>query len=167
MLAGRAGVGKDYFGDILIKNHGFVRFAFADALKEEVINLYNLPKEIKKTDKVSETQTYRQLLQEYACTREKDYWAMKVVEQIKNLKKDIVITDFRRPIEYSTFDQHLRGFYLITVKLTNKNNLIIPDNHISEHSLDHFIFDFHLEIFEQPEAKAKNLIKEVDEDLHL
>lgn len=35
-LHGKAGVGKDTFADILVKNHGFVKRGFADPLYEEV-----------------------------------------------------------------------------------------------------------------------------------
>lgn len=44
-LAGPAGCGKDTVANYLVERHGFVRFAFSDALYREVAEAYGLPDE--------------------------------------------------------------------------------------------------------------------------
>jgi hypothetical protein len=43
-ISGRAGAGKSTLADALVRDHGFVRLAFADALKAEVYALTGLSK---------------------------------------------------------------------------------------------------------------------------
>lgn len=43
MLSGRKYSGKDTFAEYLIKQHGFKRIAFADQLKKQVSDTYNVP----------------------------------------------------------------------------------------------------------------------------
>ena len=43
LLSGLAGCGKDTFADYLCKHHSFQKRAFADVLKREVSDLYNIP----------------------------------------------------------------------------------------------------------------------------
>lgn len=44
-LTGKKGAGKDMIGSYLIEQHGFVRVSFADALKESVAALFDIPVE--------------------------------------------------------------------------------------------------------------------------
>lgn len=40
LITGEAGHGKDTIGEYLVKNHGYLRTAFADPLKKEIIDAY-------------------------------------------------------------------------------------------------------------------------------
>lgn len=58
-LTGAAGSGKDSVADILVREHGFRRIAFADALYEEVSTAFNVPIEFLKNRETKEKPSAR------------------------------------------------------------------------------------------------------------
>ena len=109
MVSGYLKSGKDVVGKRLCKAHGFTRVAFADLLKQQVSELYNLNRAALDTQVGKDTEvrgrTVRSILIEHGQLRRKqnvNYWVECVLDtlQIQKLKR-VVITDWRFPNEYA------------------------------------------------------------------
>lgn len=149
MLGGKAGAGKDTFCKVMqSKSLGVVRFAFADALKEIAKSFL--------WDGKKDTKGRRLLQQIGAVGREydKDIWANKVVEAIKNFEYlqmpyleshyggefIAVITDFRFPNEYEVIKRNFDN--VKTYKIVGRQAYLGENaKDVSETSLDNFQFD--------------------------
>lgn len=151
-LSGYAQVGKDSIGAALVKNYGFTRFAFADALKEVVYRLNPLfykdeytelrvqdrvdsqgwesakkHPEIRRLLQVMGTEAGRQVLGE-------NIWVDTVLNQIGD--RDAVITDCRFPNEAQAVKD--RGGFVVRV---TRPGVEAVNAHPSETSLDGWNFD--------------------------
>lgn len=155
-LSGYAQSGKDTIGSFLVKEHGFTRFAFADALKEVVYRLN--PVAVQQADGVSEmplrvahlvdslgweeakkepevrrllqvmgTEAGRQVLGE-------NIWVDTVLNQVGD--QDAVITDCRFPNEAQAVKD--RGGFVVRVI---RDGVDAVNAHPSETSLDDWPFD--------------------------
>lgn len=124
-LGTRKQVGKDTVGKYLIEKHGFQRLAFADALKNEVMDLmdqvgirYN-PKD------ESDKERFRPLLIAYSELRrsfDPEHWVkiiLLTIDHIRNGGLNWVITDMRYPNEA----QVLRDRGAIIVKINRDTGL--------------------------------------------
>lgn len=109
MVSGYLQSGKDVVGKRLCQAHGFTRVAFADLLKQQVSELFNLNRAALDTqvgkDAVVRGRTVRSILIEHGQLRRKqnaNYWVECVLDTIQIQKyKRVVITDWRFPNEYA------------------------------------------------------------------
>jgi dephospho-CoA kinase len=157
-VSGRKGSGKDTIGDYLVKNYGFVRVAFADALKKACKHIFGLTNKQLYDDKSKEivdeywghspreilqkvgTELFRVHLPELCEFIDEGIWIRSVDRKIKNLQKlghtRIVITDVR-------FDNELdyvknMGGYIWKVSRSSILKLNDDDTHASEKLIDGF-----------------------------
>jgi hypothetical protein len=148
-LSGYAQVGKDSIGAVLVKNYGFTRYAFADALKEVVYRLNPVVDtmgsriqefvdfdgwekakknpEIRRLLQVMGTEAGRQVLVD-------NIWVDTVLNKVGN--NNVVITDCRFPNEAQAVKD--RGGYLVRVE---RPGVKAVNAHPSETSLDNWDFD--------------------------
>jgi dephospho-CoA kinase len=149
MLAGPISVGKDETANFLVSSQGYIKFSFAEALKEFTSKKYNFDtslchtQEGKRSIIKSEGETVRNLLiREAGSWRDLDenVWIDIVIDRIlkeTDTTQKIVISDFRYPNEYleikKVFDD------TTTVKIV-REGVDISDLE-SEHLLDRFVFD--------------------------
>jgi len=150
--------GKDTIGKYLVNNHGFVRIAFADSLKDackiifgfsdeqvhgdeakEVVDEYweHTPREI--LQKVG-TELFRDTLPSVCQNISKDVWIRSVDRKIKNLQKlghnKFVITDLRFPNEAQFIKQN-GG----TIWKVSRNFKSSQTDHQSEALIDDLPYD--------------------------
>lgn len=125
-LCGYAGAGKDALGQILVERHGFVRLAFADAVKAEAIEAgWNGKKDA----------AGRRMLQEIGMARRaeaEDYWVVQAARQLR-AGRSTVITDVRFENEVD-FLRCLQG----TLVRVTRPGVGPVNDHVSETALDHF-----------------------------
>lgn len=147
-LNGLAGAGKDTVADILVKNHGYKRYAFADAVRDTALAIdpevltehgYNRLTGVianRGWDKAKrEVPEVRRLLQVIGTEAGRQLLGVNVwVDIIHNKLKadgwpDAVITDFRFPNE----DEFITGMNGVTWEIRRPNNPdAIPATHASE-----------------------------------
>lgn len=159
-LSGYAQSGKDTIGSFLVKEHGFVRFAFADALKEVVYRLNPIVQTEINVDDLGEyvsqdrvrdiVDTYgwemakrvsevRRLLQVMGTEAGRqvlgeNIWVDTVLNQVGD--QDAVITDCRFPNEAQAVKD--RGGFVVRVM---RDGVDAVNAHPSETSLDNWPFD--------------------------
>lgn len=153
--------GKEKGGNtFIIDRSRIIRFGFADALKEEVFNIYGIPKNIPDLEK--DVKRYRHYLTgeiisardayiEYGANKRKediDYWCKKIT----NIPKGIcscIVTDWRfiNEVEYVS-----SNFHTITIRLYRSEVEIPPKDVVSEHSLDNYLTDY---LFVRDEEELK------------
>ncbi len=153
LISGKAGSGKDTVGKILVNNHYYTRYAYADALKDYVSETFKLDRKLFDTQegKMSEIiidgkkTSPRQLLIDVSLEKKKEnelIWIETVIKNIINCNnKFIVITDFRFLQEYTELIKIFGN--VTTLKIERKYSLNIDDP--SETSLNSFDFAFTLE----------------------
>jgi len=152
LLSGYAGSGKDTVGDILVKDYGYTRFAFADRLKQYVSTKYSINRELMETQEgkrslvntegnSDKTLSVRDILIDEAAKSKRDYpnvWADFLLDDISDSECDkIVVTDLRYPNEYSTIKKYYDD--VTACRIHNPNIEILSDD--SEHQMDSFTFD--------------------------
>lgn len=159
-LSGYAQVGKDTLGAALVRNYGFTRYAFADALKEVVYRLNPIARSEAQedeygpyviSDRVQDiVDTYgwemakrvpeiRRLLQVMGTEAGRqvlgeNIWVDTVLNQIGD--RDAVITDCRFPNEAQAVKE--RGGYVLRIV---RPGVEAVNAHPSETSLDGWNFD--------------------------
>jgi hypothetical protein len=151
--------GKDTIGKYLVNNHGFVRIAFADSLKDackiifgfsdeqvhgdeakEVVDEYwkHAPREI--LQKVG-TELFRDTLPLVCQNISKDVWIRSVDRKIKNLQKlghnKFVITDLRFPNEAQFIKQNGGTIWKVSRDIIKNNQT----DHQSEALIDDLPYD--------------------------
>lgn len=152
MISGKAGSGKDTVSDYLVKTkQDIVKLAFAGALKEYVGIKYGVSDRLLYTQEgkrqvinvYDEKMTVRELLiYEANVKRLVDdlYWVNSILEKIKNVSGDAVISDFRYPCEYNEMKRHYTRVLTINVLRDYKFTECVEDP--SEYQLENFKFDF-------------------------
>lgn len=185
-LSGYAQSGKDTLGAFLVGDHGFKRYAFADALKNVVYTLNPIAVEqeegvsemtlrvqdlvdaggwedAKKTDEVRRllqimgTEAGRQILGD-------NVWVDAVLNQIQE-GEDVVITDARFPNE--ALAVKAAGGYMVRV---NRPGFAPVNAHVSETALDEWGFDYTVTNRDSLlvlQDKAKDLVRGLREFDHL
>lgn len=152
----RAGAGKTTFADYLVKEKGFKRIAFADALKEVCVKYFGM------------TTKDRTLLQTVGSKfREIDpeIWIKLVVQKIKyGQYVNIVIDDCRYPNEAEALKE--LGFKII--KITNRQYEMTPEQmaHPSESQMDQIRYNYELDnsgSLEESFIKLNEILKQVGE----
>lgn len=159
LLSGWAGSGKDAAAAILVEEMGFRRFAFADALKEDVAQISGLPLATFHTaakDKPLEilcktyptAKTPRDILLQHARVQRAhnpDIYSGMVIDEIKasSIKK-AVISDWRYHREYAHIYRELyERMPLLTIRIIRPG--IIPSPDLTEHDLDNYPFDVEIQ----------------------
>lgn len=154
IYANRKNTNNSQFIELLQNKSNFVRFGFADELKKEVCNHYNI-NEINEYNKDTYSniysRTYRELLIDYAAKKREqnvNYWCSIVSNKITRFIKygfnNFMITDFRYPNEYQYISENnkINTDDIFTVRLF-RDYIDIPNiSDLSERSLDDFNFDY-------------------------
>jgi hypothetical protein len=157
-VLGKKRHGKDTFAARLTEEHGFTRFAFADALREAALKLdpvikveqdesHLLPwasvrhprlstivREIG-WERAKEIREARRTLQRFGVgirDLDPDFWVNVVMRQIDAHDGPAVITDVRFPNEVAAVISRAGR----TVRVVNPRVPVSPDQHISETALD-------------------------------
>lgn len=150
MLSGYMGSGKDTVGKLL-KGHGFIRYAFADIMKDEVARLYKIDrssldtvagKESKAMLSDGKATTVRRILIDHAQGQRREdihHWARRTLDRILGSGHErIVITDWRFPSEWDFLCRNTAGKVVTwRVERYEAPPLIDP----TEIALDTFPFD--------------------------
>jgi hypothetical protein len=152
MMSGFIASGKDTCSDFLVSMKGYIKFSFADALKEFTANKYGFLKSLcytqagKKmpyTYPNGEVVTIRDLLIKEGGEQRalnENVWIEYVINSIlKETPEDakIVISDFRYPNEYLQIKKQFDD--TTAVRITREDAGITDID--SEHLLDNFSFD--------------------------
>lgn len=161
LISGWAGSGKDTFAQLIMKAYPnkFLKFSFADSLKDYASIKYNINRGLFDTQlgKIQlsnvtingrlQTMTNRKLLITVANelkTGNKNYFVDGVIKQIitqYNTEKNILIPDFRFKHEYKrfteVFDEKL--YKIITIRINRFKEPLVDDP--SEFDLNDFNFD--------------------------
>ena len=138
-FAGRQGSGKDTCSDILVERHGYIKFAFADAVKLSCKNLFDLSdNQLWGTAKDIIDDRYgqspRQLMQKLGTdfvrhmVRE-SFWIDKFAEWYADTDRDVVVSDVRFQDEVDMI-RKLGGRVFMVLRLSNQK----LDSHCSEQS---------------------------------
>lgn len=161
-IIGKKGSGKDTIADYLVKNHGFIRFAFADKVKEVCKAMFNMTdkdfieknKEVLKPDwnisprqalQLFGTDIGRKILPEKIPELKKilpfpeGIWIRHFIiwyqEQLKiNPRVKVVISDVRFLDEAETVKTYDGKLW----KVIRDKKIYGNDQHISENQLDNF-----------------------------
>jgi dephospho-CoA kinase len=149
LLSGWAGSGKDTVAEILVNDHGFQRFAFADPLKEDVSRRTGIPiaifhdpehKDLPWSGRRDGKSPRDLLIDRAAAVRaaDPDYYARAIGEQIlaemaSTGQRHFVISDWRYRREYE-YMRNLPGIRRLCTRVERPE--IVPSAHQSEHDLD-------------------------------
>lgn len=158
VLSGWSGSGKDTVASLL-QPMGFIRYAFADVLKEIVAKEYGFPVQWTHTQQGKQQQiqsaggkTVRELLiqrgQEIRFQEQTpDYFAKIVAEKIqRDNHAKVVITDWRFQCELSAIQQNIQHnayIYPIRVVRDGQETSYVNDAY-TEHELDTFPFVYEI-----------------------
>ena len=158
LLSGWAGSGKDAAAAIMVEEMGFHRFAFADALKQDVATFSGLPLATFHTaakDQPLEilcktyptARTPRDILLQCARIereRDPDTYSGKVIEEIRaSGVQKAVISDWRYRREHAHIYRELyETMPILTVRITRTG--IQPSSDASEHDLNAMTFDIEI-----------------------
>lgn len=147
-LMGKKRSGKDTFAAALVEHRGFVRYAFADPLKDALLHANPLVRgSLRVADLVGhigwegakEVPEVRRLLQEYGMSIraiEPEFWINATMRPAARELRPVVVTDVRFPNEADAV--HKAGGIL--VRITRKG-LVSDDPHASETALDGYPAD--------------------------
>jgi hypothetical protein len=155
MLSGWAGSGKDTVANIMTSEHRYTRFAFADALKDDVHQCTGIPMQILHSpymkmealpfpiDGFPDAITYRDVIIQHAARQralDNDIYSRKVVDEICAKKASrVVISDWRYQREYEVLKE---AFPEVTVrKVVIRNPSVSQMDIPSEHDLDDITMD--------------------------
>lgn len=157
-LTGKKRSGKDTVAEYLVKNHGFIRIGFADALKnacKEIFNLsdnqlYGTEEEKERPDEYWKhsareilqkvgTELFRNELPKHLSNISNDIWIRVVDKKIKDLlaagHNKIVISDVR----FENEAEYIKNSGGIIIKLNRPS--LSADSHSSEKNIDNIIAD--------------------------
>lgn len=156
MMSGWAGSGKDTTANYLVEHKGYVRMAFADALKDTISKTRNIPRDWMDTAEGKmrivgqDGKTVRDyLIEDGQAARAKDpaVWIKVVIENIKKLNAlrdgdcKIVISDWRLPNEYDLLKKEFGNVMRVRVNRFKQP----PINDYTETALDKEKFDLQLD----------------------
>lgn len=105
-VSGKARSGKDTLAGYLVDRYGFVRFAFADRLRELAVELFG----VKAGDK---NRALLQALGRRMCELDRMVWVNRVLKAIPH-DRDVVVSDVRFPYEYAALRD--AGFFMVRVE---------------------------------------------------
>lgn len=148
-LLAKRGCGKDTVADYLVEEYGFTRIAFADALYEEVAQMYGVTVAFLQSRDTKEIpaevlggQSPREVLQEHGMLRREnngaDYWVNILRDKMLTENGRYVISDVRMPNEYAM----LTSSGGVNIRITRpsleaeRGSGAATDAHVSETALD-------------------------------
>ncbi len=147
LLSGWMQSGKDTVGEVLVTKYDFKRYAYADALKDELSNLLQIDRQLFDTiegkNKLLQGKTIRQHLIDYGQARRKSdslYWVKivcKLITQEHNSR--IVITDCRMLNEIEHIIETFGKNQVICCRINRWKEPPLKDE--TEMALDDFPFD--------------------------
>ena len=143
-ISGAAGSGKDTVGDYLVKEYGYTKLAYADALKDLVRFFFNIPKtELTSGQKSEEVRRLLQGTGELAkYLKGRYYWNNELDKSMASATGPVVITD----VKFNHEIEHIRKNNGVIIRVSRQNiDLQTKDTgHISETELSdgHPGFDF-------------------------
>lgn len=150
-LSGFAGSGKDTVADQIV-SMGYVKYAFAQPIKENVADLLSIPiewcsdQEKKASYKTTNGMTLREYIIDVAeRERKKDpeVWAKKTAQQIKySTAKQIVFSDWRNLHELFCIQKTFPTAEIICVRIKRNGQYISPVPDLTEYSLLGFPFQY-------------------------
>jgi len=150
LLNGKAGSGKDFIADWLVKNKGYTKLAFSSILKKMASERYNLDVDTFNTQEgkksyISGSLTVRNALISLSkdIKRHDIYFFVKNVKNeidslFKNNTTKVVVSDYRFPEEYYYLLTYYRE-YIETISITRENHVIKVFD-VSEFSLENMMF---------------------------
>lgn len=148
-FTGRAGVGKDTAGSVLVNHLGFTRFAFADPIKKGLSAMMGWPldkwtdRQWKEMDLPNRNYSPRFLAQtlgtEWARNNvHRDFWLHATESLIHESGAErVVITDVRFNNEAEWIQRH--GGWVIELR---RDDAVVVESHESEHGIDPSLIDF-------------------------
>ena len=161
-LVGYIGSGKGTVGDILVRNHGYTKFAFADALKDAVATIFTWPRGLLEGDsnasrafrervdvwwshKLGYEVTPRLILQKFgteACRNgiADNIWIAALEKRIHGYE-DVVISDVRFPNEID-FVRSVGGIIVRVKRGEDPSTEELSKMHISETAWNSYKPDF-------------------------
>jgi hypothetical protein len=129
-ITGKARAGKDTIGNFLVNNYGFIKYSFADAIREIVKTAFVLSDSEVRSETLKEAPladfpewSVRKLLQVIGTDLfrkyiHEDIWVYNVAKRIeKNDNSRVVITDVRFPNELDVLDT-IPNARVTTIKVT-------------------------------------------------
>jgi hypothetical protein len=154
-LSGYARSGKDTIADILVKEHGFVKLAFADPMREalrrinpfiEVNDIQHMPLDqalrvYSWEDLKQESPDIRGLMQRIGTEMGREMfgeniWVELAIKEANKYKKPIVMSDTRFKNEAEAIRNS--GGFVVRVE---RPGVEAANSHVSEHDLDGYEFD--------------------------
>lgn len=165
-FVGQQGSGKSTLADALVTNCNYTRVSFADALREDVAELYGLTLEEMRTSKGVAMEklggaTPRQILQRYGAFRraeDSEHWVKRMDAKLQGPNL-YVIDDLR----YHNEEAMLRAHDTLIVRL-DSGHAPIDDNHESERDVPNIIHDILLRAVDFGEGLWEVVGSGVDED---
>lgn len=145
-LSGYAQTGKDTVADYLVKEHGFVRVAFADKLRNVLYDLNPMVGQeplqakidVEGWDKAKQNPEVRRLLQALGVAARvnihPDIWVRAALDSIKNDR--VVITDVRFLNEAQAVKDYNGEIWRVT-----RPGVGAVNAHVSETQMDNYPFD--------------------------
>ncbi|MCK5013814.1 MAG: hypothetical protein KAS66_08330 [Candidatus Omnitrophica bacterium] len=160
-IGGKAHSGKDTAADFLVEKYGFVKVAFADALKEMIHKEYHIPKDQLWCD--VKTPYVRKLLQdtgERARQQNPGHWVDLLWEKItKGNYGRVVIPDVRHVQERKFVEYDMRGVSIEIIRTEGRPIEHNPD-HISEQKMRDWDYIIHNDgSKEELFQKIENMLK--------
>ena len=154
LVSGWAHSGKDTLAKILVESYDFQKYAFADAIKQQVSREQDIPLEwCYDQERKSEclpgetTKTLREELirvGEEGRAKNKGYWAEQIASKIKKSmlkgKERFVISDWRNLEELWTLQKEIPDATFIPFRIERPSQLLSPVPDATEYNLMGFPF---------------------------
>lgn len=154
LLYGFSKAGKDTVAELLVKEHGYHRFAFADRVKEVAAEQLQVPLEwfhdVEKKNTIlpGKNKTLREYcieIGEGGRAADPEFWGKQVVAAIQ--KKDcerVVLSDWRCYPEFFAIQKAFPSATILPIKIIRTDQYISPVPDMTEYNLSGFPFQFRI-----------------------
>ena len=148
LLYGFSKAGKDTVAELLVHEHGFRRFAFADRVKEIAAKQIQVPLEwfhdVNKKNTLLHGKTLRQYcieIGEGGRTVDPEFWGKQVVQAIQSEGCErIVLSDWRCYPEFFAIQKAFPAATIIPIHIVRKDQYVSPVPDMTEYNLSGFPF---------------------------